>query len=195
MCSTQTRDSVAQLAGGEFEVGRPPGLRQGTSQRFQMVVPAQPQFAAAGRYVIQCSVDGEVLGHTAIEVMSATPEGDATANVALPSPQRYERAGVRSRMTIRGAGAVGSQVSTAPAPLHCYVWRSSPSESPGLGLNGSQECGSGPGVHIWRRRSIPAMRPSRSRRTPSSPLASAKKAPCSAVSSTTSVEPTTPGPR
>jgi hypothetical protein len=69
--------SVAQLAGGEFEVGRPPGLRQGTSQRFQMVVPAQPQFAAAGRYVIQCSVDGEVLGHTAIEVMSATPEGDA----------------------------------------------------------------------------------------------------------------------
>ncbi len=69
--------SVARLAGGEFEVGRPPGLRQGTSQRFQMVVPAQPQFAAAGRYVIQCSVDGEVLGHTAIEVMSATPEGDA----------------------------------------------------------------------------------------------------------------------
>ena len=68
---------VAQLAGGEFEVGRPPGLRAGTSQRFQITVPAQPQFSAEGRYVIQCSVDGEVLGHTAIEVTAATQGGGA----------------------------------------------------------------------------------------------------------------------
>ena len=66
---------VAQLAGGEFEVGRPPGLRAGTSQRFQITVPAQPQFSAEGRYVIQCSVDGEVLGHTAIEVSAAAQGG------------------------------------------------------------------------------------------------------------------------
>lgn len=68
---------VGQLAGGEFEVGRPPGMRAGTSQRFQITVPAQPQFSADGRYVIQCSVDGEVLGHTAIEVTAAVPGGGA----------------------------------------------------------------------------------------------------------------------
>jgi len=68
---------VAQLARGEFEVGRPPGLRAGTAQRFQLAVPAQPHFAAAGRYVIQCAVDGEVLGHTAIEVTQAAPGGAA----------------------------------------------------------------------------------------------------------------------
>ena len=68
---------IAKLAGGEFEVGRPPGLRAGTSQRFQIAMSARPQFEAAGRFVIQCSVDGEVLGHAAIEVTSATPVGDA----------------------------------------------------------------------------------------------------------------------
>ncbi len=61
---------VAQLVGGEFEVGRPPGLRAGTPQRFQITVPAQPPFSAPGRYVIRCSVDAVELGHTAIEVMS-----------------------------------------------------------------------------------------------------------------------------
>jgi hypothetical protein len=66
---------VARLAGGEFEVGRPPGLRAGTPQRFQIAVPAQPNFNAEGRYVIQCSVDNEVHGHTAIEV-SATGSSD-----------------------------------------------------------------------------------------------------------------------
>ena len=59
---------VAQLAGGELEVGRPPGLRPGTPQRFQITVPAQPQFALPGRYVIRCSVDGVELGHTAINL-------------------------------------------------------------------------------------------------------------------------------
>ena len=63
--------SVALLASGEFEVGRPPGLRAGTSQRFQIAVPAQPEFDGAGRYVIQCTVDEKVLGHTAIEVSLA----------------------------------------------------------------------------------------------------------------------------
>jgi len=65
---------VVQLVGGAFEVGRPPGLRAGTPQRFQITVPAQPQFGAAGRYVIRCSVDGSELGHTAIEVSSAQGE-------------------------------------------------------------------------------------------------------------------------
>jgi hypothetical protein len=59
---------VARLAGGEFEVGRPPGLRMGASQRFQLAVAAAPEFTEAGTYVIQCSVDGEILGQTTIEV-------------------------------------------------------------------------------------------------------------------------------
>jgi hypothetical protein len=62
---------VVELVGGEFEVGRPPGLRAGTPQRFQLTVPAQPQFGVPGRYVIRCSVNGVELGHTAIEVSSA----------------------------------------------------------------------------------------------------------------------------
>jgi hypothetical protein len=65
---------VAQLVGGELEVGRPPGLRAGTPQRFQITVPAQPQFTAPGRYVIRCSVDGVEIGHTAIEVSSGIAE-------------------------------------------------------------------------------------------------------------------------
>ena len=64
---------VGQLVGGEFEVGRPPGLRSGAPQRFQIAGPAGPEFPAAGRYVIECAIDGEVIGHTAIEVMAASP--------------------------------------------------------------------------------------------------------------------------
>jgi hypothetical protein len=64
---------VGQLVGGEFEVGRPPGLRSGAQQRFQVAGPAGPELPAAGRYVIECAIDGEVIGHTAIEVMAAGP--------------------------------------------------------------------------------------------------------------------------
>jgi hypothetical protein len=61
------------LTSGNFEVGRPTGLRAGASQRFQLAGPAAPVLPAAGRYVVQCAVDGEVLGHTAIEVSAASP--------------------------------------------------------------------------------------------------------------------------
>jgi hypothetical protein len=64
---------VGQLVGGEFEVGRPTGLRSATPQRFQLAGPASPEIPTAGRYVIQCAIDGEVIGHTAIEVMAASP--------------------------------------------------------------------------------------------------------------------------
>jgi hypothetical protein len=68
---------VGQLVGGEFEVGRPPGLRSGAAQRFQVAGPAGPELPAAGRYVIECAIDGEVIGHTAIEVMAASPAASA----------------------------------------------------------------------------------------------------------------------
>jgi len=64
---------LSQLAGGEIEVGRPPGMRVGVSQRFQIAVPTQPQFTTEGRYVVRCSIDAAVLGSTAIEVAAATP--------------------------------------------------------------------------------------------------------------------------
>jgi len=64
---------VGQLVGGEFEVGRPPGLRSGAPQRFQIAGPAGPELPAAGRYVIECAIDGEAIGHTAIEVIAASP--------------------------------------------------------------------------------------------------------------------------
>jgi len=69
---------IAQVAGGEFEVGRPPGMRPGTPQRLQVAVPAQPRFPAEGRYVVRCSVDAAVLGSTAIEVTAATPSQAVT---------------------------------------------------------------------------------------------------------------------
>lgn len=62
---------VADLVEGEFEVGRPPGLRAGAAQRFQIAGPAAPEFPAEGRYVVQCRVNGELLGHTVIEVTLA----------------------------------------------------------------------------------------------------------------------------
>lgn len=64
---------VDELVLGQFEVGRPPGLRAGASQRFQIAGPAGPEFPAEGRYVVQCRVDGELVGHTAIEV-STVPQ-------------------------------------------------------------------------------------------------------------------------
>ena len=65
---------IDDLVAGEFEVGRPPGLRPGASQRFQIAGPAGPEFPSEGRYVIQCQVNGELLGHTAIEVGAAGPQ-------------------------------------------------------------------------------------------------------------------------
>jgi hypothetical protein len=59
---------IDTLVAGQFEVGRPPGLRAGTSQRMPVAGPAGPEFPHEGRYVVRCVVDGEVLGDTAIEV-------------------------------------------------------------------------------------------------------------------------------
>ena len=62
-----------EALGVPFEVGRPTGLRSGASQRFQIAGPAAPEIPVAGRYIIQCAIDGEVIGHTAIEVVAASP--------------------------------------------------------------------------------------------------------------------------
>lgn len=64
---------VATLIDGQIEVGRPAGIRPGVAQRFQLAVRAQPQFTTAGRYVVRCTVDGNLLGSTAFEVAAAAP--------------------------------------------------------------------------------------------------------------------------
>jgi hypothetical protein len=65
---------IAPLVAGEAEVGRPPGLRPGTPQAIHFAGPTNPVFPSEGRYVLVCRVDGEPLGHTAIEVLQGAPQ-------------------------------------------------------------------------------------------------------------------------
>jgi hypothetical protein len=65
------------LAQGQFQQGRPPGLRPGTSQRVMITITPSIEFPAAGRYSFHVLLDDEELGDTAIEV-SPLPPGVAT---------------------------------------------------------------------------------------------------------------------
>ena len=47
--------------GGQFEMGRPAGIRPGQDQRMQMAANANVQFKAPGGYVVIARVDGEEL--------------------------------------------------------------------------------------------------------------------------------------
>lgn len=67
-------ETVAALVTGEAEVGRPPGIRPGTPQPVHLAGPMSPIFPSEGRYVLVCKVDGEPLGHTAIEVTEGGPQ-------------------------------------------------------------------------------------------------------------------------
>ena len=75
----EVRDADGQRVGdepiatGQFQQGRPPGLRQGTSQRLMLAVPAGIEFPAAGRYSFHALLDQEELGSTAIEVAQLQP--------------------------------------------------------------------------------------------------------------------------
>ena len=54
---------------GEFEVGRPPGIPPGQSQRFQMAAPATLSFQAYGTYVIKVLLRGEEVGSIRFHVV------------------------------------------------------------------------------------------------------------------------------
>jgi hypothetical protein len=56
-------------AAGEFEVGRPPGLRPGTSQTVVFAIVVAPEFPAAGRYEFRALVDGDLVKQIPIEVV------------------------------------------------------------------------------------------------------------------------------
>ena len=58
-------------AGGEIEVGRPPGIPPGADQRVQMAVTAHIQFKQAGQYVIIARVDGEDSKRVVFSVVNA----------------------------------------------------------------------------------------------------------------------------
>jgi hypothetical protein len=59
------------IAHGEFEQGRPPGLRPGTEQRIVMAIPVGAEFPAAGRYGFSLQIDDREIGNTWIEVNQA----------------------------------------------------------------------------------------------------------------------------
>ena len=54
-----TADGDAVRAEGEFEVGRPPGLRQGTPVDAPLVVPFGPLVLDDGRYELRLTIDDE----------------------------------------------------------------------------------------------------------------------------------------
>jgi hypothetical protein len=64
---------VAELGSGQFEQGRPPGLRPGSSQRVLLAIGAAPEFPAPGRYVFHVSIDGQRLRSTVFEVVEQSP--------------------------------------------------------------------------------------------------------------------------
>lgn len=61
------------VAWGDFEQGRPPGLRPGADQRVVFAIPIGTEFPEAGRYVFIARVSDVELGRTMIEVGQASP--------------------------------------------------------------------------------------------------------------------------
>lgn len=64
---------IDEVASGEFEQGRPPGLRPGTPQRLLLAVGAAPEFPERGRYVFNAIIDGQLLKSTSFEAVEQTP--------------------------------------------------------------------------------------------------------------------------
>lgn len=79
----ELRDGQGQVVGdevvawGEFEQGRPPGLRPGADQRVVFSIPVGSEFPAPGSYTFVLVVGDDELGKTLIELGEAGP---------MPSP-------------------------------------------------------------------------------------------------------------
>jgi hypothetical protein len=54
-------DGATVVAGGEFEVGRPPGLKQGERINFPLVISFNGIALPPGGYVWECTMDGETV--------------------------------------------------------------------------------------------------------------------------------------
>jgi len=78
-------DEAHKLAeiNGQFEVGRPPGIRLGQSQRVQFAVNLPLVFPKPGGYIVKARVEDQVLGSTTFAVV-------AGPSLALTPPRDQE---------------------------------------------------------------------------------------------------------
>lgn len=53
-----TGDTMRELGGGQFEVGRPPDAAEGADQRVPLALPVTLQLNAEGEFQVRLSVDG-----------------------------------------------------------------------------------------------------------------------------------------
>lgn len=60
------------LVSGEFEVGRPPGMPAGASQRFMLAAAVSLALAAAGPYEIVVRVDSTAVATSSFQAIEAT---------------------------------------------------------------------------------------------------------------------------
>lgn len=64
---------IDEVMSGEFEQGRPPGLRAGTEQRVLIAIQGQPHLPSPGRYVFNALIDGQPLDRTSFEAVALNP--------------------------------------------------------------------------------------------------------------------------
>lgn len=64
---TEDGESVGKVS-AQFEVGRPPGMRPGQNQRFQLAANLPVTLRGAGGYVIVAHVEGQEAGRVAFNV-------------------------------------------------------------------------------------------------------------------------------
>jgi hypothetical protein len=68
--------SIAKV-GGQFEVGRPPGIPVGSNQRSQIAIDMTLLLEKGGIYVIKASVEGEERAKTTFRVVGGRAAGAA----------------------------------------------------------------------------------------------------------------------
>jgi hypothetical protein len=69
-------------AGGQFEVGRPPGIRQGQEQRFQIAIDMTLRIEEAGTKTVIARIEGEEKRKLEFTVVPST------MNIAKPKPNK-----------------------------------------------------------------------------------------------------------
>ena len=67
--TTEEPQSVLKV-GGQFEVGRPPGIPQGQSQRVQLAINMNLKFEAPGTEIVVARVSGQEMQRTHFNVIS-----------------------------------------------------------------------------------------------------------------------------
>jgi len=67
---------VGDVMTGEFEQGRPPGIRPGASQPILLAVNARPEFPAAGRYTFTALIDDRPMRSVSFEVVEQAGQSE-----------------------------------------------------------------------------------------------------------------------